>query len=320
MLSSDKDIFVISDLHLGDHGKRDNFFVNGKDKEGNEINRLELFNKFLDMVEQRNGQLVIVGDLFEFWQANIGKVIEKNLALLDRLAKMKAIYVVGNHDIDLEPLIKECSNIFSHPFFAQMTTSFVQNIGEKRFKFFHGHEVDPYNKGDTPGWGRMMAILAGIIEDKIGAKLNDNQSTEDVLVKLGTGIKEKIESALNTVKNTFIREEDGKGMTPAQNKNLVADHFIHMEAERKKDEFEVAVCGHTHMPGKLDNWYVNSGSWVKFADNEPVGDFIWIYKTGEYDVFTFKEAEVQPIETEFVKNPETGLVQNFDFINGCPLK
>ncbi|MDN5279947.1 MAG: UDP-2,3-diacylglucosamine hydrolase [Clostridiales bacterium] len=82
MLNADKDIFVISDLHLGDHGKRDNFTVKGKDKDGNEIDRLELLNEFLDMVEKRDGQLVIVGDLFEFWQANIGEVIRKNLPLL----------------------------------------------------------------------------------------------------------------------------------------------------------------------------------------------------------------------------------------------
>ena len=33
MLNPERDIFVISDLHLGDRGKRDNFFLPGKDQD-----------------------------------------------------------------------------------------------------------------------------------------------------------------------------------------------------------------------------------------------------------------------------------------------
>lgn len=76
-LNNENDIFVISDLHLGDHSKRDNFFVKGKDQDGKEIDRSKLLTEFLDMVEENKGQLVILGDLFEFWQANVGEVIEK---------------------------------------------------------------------------------------------------------------------------------------------------------------------------------------------------------------------------------------------------
>ena len=84
-------IFCVSDLHLCDRGYRDNFAV-----EGREVR----FYKFLDYVEAERAQLYVLGDLFDFWQANLSRAVVAYLDLLTRLDKMQAIYVVGNHDCD----------------------------------------------------------------------------------------------------------------------------------------------------------------------------------------------------------------------------
>ncbi len=325
MINPNRDIFVISDLHLGDHGKRDNFFLTGKSSAGNEIKRSDVFESFLDMVKKRNGQLVILGDLFEFWQANIGEVIRVNLSLLDKLAEMKAVFVVGNHDIDLEPLIESKGNVFKHPFFSLMTTAFITEIGEKRFKFFHGHEIDPYNLGNSPAWGRMMAILAGIAEDHLGAGAGagSEMTTEEVMLKLGVSIKNSFSTLWSGVEerwDEFWGNKHQNGLTPAQSKSLVSEHFQHMEKEREKGEFDIAVCGHTHVAGRFESWYVNSGSWVKFRNGEPVGNFLRIYPTGQIDVCVAYKSRYDYIETEFVRDQSTGIVMNFDFENGEPIK
>ena len=70
-------IFAISDLHLCDRGPRDNFAFNGRE---------ERFYNFLKMVEEAKSRLLILGDLFDFWQVNMGASINAYLPLLDRLA------------------------------------------------------------------------------------------------------------------------------------------------------------------------------------------------------------------------------------------
>ena len=107
-MNEKKDIFVISDLHMGDGGPRDNFAAGDKEQQ------LDLF---IDFVKKENGELIIVGDLFEFWQASLGKVLVMRRPLIDRLSNMGATFVIGNHDSDLEALIG--SDILGPRFFKK---------------------------------------------------------------------------------------------------------------------------------------------------------------------------------------------------------
>ena len=65
-------IFVISDLHMGDGGVRDNFTLGDRKKQ---------LNLFLDHVASQQGELIIVGDLFEFWQMNLSSIVAMHLPL-----------------------------------------------------------------------------------------------------------------------------------------------------------------------------------------------------------------------------------------------
>ncbi len=148
-------IFVISDLHMGDGGPRDNFPLNNREKE---------LGLFLDYVAGQQAELIVLGDLFEFWQMNLSKIVVKHLPLLDRLAAMNATYVLGNHDADFDHFIG--TGFLAHPLFQRMCGPFERQIGGKRFKFMHGHEVDPVNAGDTPGKGESSASSRGCLKTR----------------------------------------------------------------------------------------------------------------------------------------------------------
>src|SRR5262249_3782890 len=67
-----KDIFVISDLHLGDGGARDNFEAGGKTR---------ALRSFLDHVGSEGGELFVLGDLLELWQMNLSVLFVKRREL-----------------------------------------------------------------------------------------------------------------------------------------------------------------------------------------------------------------------------------------------
>ncbi len=249
---SKKPIFAISDLHLGDGGPRDNFDIGIRTRE---------LVAFLDYVEDSDGEIVIVGDFFELWQSNISEVLTHRVWLLDRLAKMNAVYVLGNHDIDLRYFINR-EGWLSHPFFNRMRMSYYTYMGDRLFWFIHGHHVDPYCVSDTPGIGRISAIYTGLKEDRNGgAMLNEYQTVESkVLGRLGK---------LSRLRNWFA----GKPSLAIQ---------MNRKLENMPMAVDVIVCGHTHKPGHRGSWLYNCGTWaegkcsfVKIADNGVAEVFDW---------------------------------------------
>lgn len=182
-----KPLFVVSDLHLGDKGSRDNFHAKIKTLAG-EIDREAEFMSFLNLVKNNNGALAILGDMFEFWQSNIGTVIARNKKLLDALSEMDITVILGNHDSDIFELIQDKELCPRHPFFSKVFSpeDYITPIPEKNINvlrikavqsdstyplkigLMHGHEIDVYNMNATPGIGRMATIFAGVIEDSYG--------------------------------------------------------------------------------------------------------------------------------------------------------
>lgn len=289
-MDATKDIFVISDLHMGDGGARDNFGHAGSE-------RPTQLMAFLDYAENEGGELVIVGDLFEFWQANVSKVIVRNLDLLDRLADLKATYVLGNHDADLLHFIGR--NMLTHSFFKNMTGPFTRNIAGKTFKFMHGHEVDAFNAGDTPGWGRMMAIFAGICEDKVGSPMLGNDPLESLLTRIGEWLLKIAANAYASTKQG-ITKNPKKELTPAQNPDRTAEMIKLYADNRKAEGYEVLIAGHTHHPGRIDNWYFNSGSWATTNNN-----FLRISPNGNIQLFDWIDNQPQHHRAETDAAPNT---------------
>ena len=270
-MNENKDIFVISDLHMGDCGPRDNFAVEDKEKQ------LDLF---LDFVKEENGELIIVGDLFEFWQASLGKVLVKRRPLIDRLSDMGATFVIGNHDSDLEALIG--SDILGPRFFKKMSRAFFRTISGKKFKFMHGHEVDPVNKGDTPGLGRIVAIFAGICEDiNRSPILHTGETVENKLLRIWIWLKMKF-------KEIIIRGRR-RELTPAQNPKRATKMLEEYKKDRMKEGYDIAIVGHTHKVGKFEDWYFNSGCWTEATNN-----FLRISDDGTVRVFDWENGKAIP--------------------------
>lgn len=288
IMNEKKDIFVISDLHMGDGGLRDNFAVGDKEKQ------LDLF---LDFVTKENGELIIVGDLFEFWQASFGNVLVKRRNLIDRLGDMGATFVVGNHDVDLEALIG--SDILSHPFFRKMTVRFLRDIGKKKFMFMHGHEVDPYNRGDVPGLGRIVAIFAGICEDiNRSPVLRTGEHVENWLFKRF----KKLEKMYNCTRKKwervvvgfkgFIAKGRKRRLTPAQSPKRAKEMLGRYRKDRADEGYNIAIVGHTHKVGRFEDWYFNSGSWA-----EKINNYIRITHDGDIGIFDWEDGQPIPNRT-----------------------
>jgi uncharacterized membrane protein HdeD (DUF308 family)/UDP-2,3-diacylglucosamine pyrophosphatase LpxH len=253
----ERDIFVISDLHLGDGGVRDKFEAGGKTLE---------FRSFLDHVGAEGGELYILGDLFELWQMNLSLLLVKRREILDHLAALRLVYVPGNHDVDLVHFIG--TGFLDHPFFAHMRAPFTLELGGRRYRFSHGHETDPWNSGDDPGFGRMLAIFSGIYEDENGSPLlPSGEGVGDVLEQFGESMLTIWKSALMTVKNRPARPRHGEldpsaALTPAQDPDRLVEHVAGVRADLAKGGYDVAVLGHTHKPGRIGDWYFNSGTWI----------------------------------------------------------
>ncbi|WP_437594103.1 metallophosphoesterase [Sorangium sp. So ce1000] len=271
-----RDIFVVSDLHIGDGGARDNFDTGKKAPQ---------LRAFLDHVGSEGGELFILGDLFELWQMNLSLLLVKRRALLDQMATLRMVYVPGNHDIDLLHFIG--TDFLHHPFFATMRAPFVRELGGKRFRFCHGHETDPFNAGDHPGFGRMLTIFAGIFEDENGSPLlTSGESVEDILEQFGDSMLTIWRRAVATMNHRGL---EGKmcptvALTPAQSPDRLGEHVVGMRADLDMGAYDVAVLGHTHKAGRIGGWYFNSGSWTG-----PLNPFLRISPDGHVRYLEWKD-------------------------------
>ena len=233
--------FVVSDFHLCDAGPRDRF---------NYGDRPAKFNRFLDFVGDQGGRLIIAGDLFDLWQCSFSRAFEANLPLLDRLAAMGAVYVLGNHDCDLLQFVGK--HFLNHPIFDNMTVPFVLNDGKIKVKICHGHEADAYCASEMPGIGRMTAILTGLLEDKNGGPMKGKFSVEE----LSVGVLEKLVSWHERIWHR-----------PQRDLALIDGLKQYVD----KGECDFVVGGHTHTPGRKGDWYFNSGCWCLRTNS-----FVWI--------------------------------------------
>jgi UDP-2,3-diacylglucosamine pyrophosphatase LpxH len=161
-----KATYVVSDLHIGDRDSaRYNFGY------GDKLNK---FRRFLEVVG--DSPLLVLGDLFEFWQADIDRAIITNRDLLDTLSAMNVSYIPGNHDQDLSAFYAgtrgETSTFIDHPFFRDRAVRDLGGcrFGPKTFYFRHGHEGDAFNDKPQPDMGRLVTILVALIEDKLKSR------------------------------------------------------------------------------------------------------------------------------------------------------
>ncbi len=250
---------IISDLHLGSTAFNKKKF-------------LEFLN-YLEHIDFK--QLIINGDLFDLWYANLIKIIKQENDVLVRLINLlnkniNIIYIVGNHDIHMlnfkylkHPLWYFLKNIQRFPpfnkyisltLFKNLTNqqlkklSIKENykfkIGQQYFFVTHGHMFDLF----TDRFKRFSIFL-----DKFNLILYFlNRITLPIFnFKISVAAKKGMLSFIPAAKN--IKTRCFKYIVDINKLKLFQNKFTGI------------IIGHLHLP-EVDQQngfvYYNSGDWV----------------------------------------------------------
>ena len=234
----------ISDLHLGDGSRTDDF---NRDKE---------LLKFLEFVENEASELIIVGDLFELWQSKMDKILFRHNEVVSKLLslknKIKVTYVIGNHDYI--PFIKFID--------SGIDISLEYRNQEDGIIAEHGHKYDIFNRYKNPlqaiKWpsGRRFALLAASLERLV------NRDADVWLEKA----LEKTEDFIGHA--ALIRNK----ITPSSQEYLKKGghfgEFTEAVTNHINNRAKIVIFGHTHrcqLATIGQGIYANCGTWVDNA-------------------------------------------------------
>jgi hypothetical protein len=183
----------------------------------------------------------------------------------------------------------------AHPFFARMSRPFTQCIGDKRFKFMHGHEVDPFSDGRIQGIGRIIGAVACRLEYRHGTCILSNDTVTDALLEASEQLL-RFWGWLTRGMNRALRE--CYDMMPAEQVTILTrrirtQHMLRRYyADKTAGLYDVAIVGHTHKAGTFGDWYFNCGSWTGQTNN-----FLRILPDGSISVFDWGKHGPRPNNT-----------------------
>jgi len=220
-------------------------------------------------------------------------ILEKRRPLLDRLARMESVYIPGNHDETADELADPRQP--AHPFFERTAGAFTKTIGEKRFKFMHGHEVDPLITPRVQSLGRLLGSCGAALEFRSGACLLSNDQITEILMEVGEQMLRLWRALANQLNRAAC---ECRHLAPAHpiasmNRRIRMHRMLTRYYEDKqRDFYDVAIVGHTHKAGGFGNWYFNSGSWTGKSNN-----YLRISPAGDVKVFDWNQHGPQPNHT-----------------------
>lgn len=231
----------ISDLHLGDGSRTDDFH---RDKE---------FLKFLEFVKSYAQELIILGDFLELWQADLDRIVFCHSEIINKLLSLrnavKLTYVIGNHDYI--PFIK----------FVDSSDGICLEYRdpENGLVAEHGHQYDIFNRYKNPlraiKWpqGKRLTLLIASLERLVHPNIDQwaqrgLQGLDEFLQKASI-LRNKITPA--------TKEYFRRGGHFGEFEQAVSNHL--------NQGAKVVLFGHTHKC-QLDAFgkgiYANCGSWV----------------------------------------------------------
>ncbi len=237
----------ISDLHLGDGSRTDDFH---RDKE---------FFLFLQFVEREAEELIIVGDFLELWQADLDRVLFRHSDVINKLLslrdKVKVTYLIGNHDHI--PFVK-----FIH---SHIGVGLEYRDIKGGLIAEHGNRYDIFNRYKNPfksiRWpsGKHIAVMIAGLERLVHRDF-------DVWAKRALENTDDFLQEAIRIKNK---------VRPSSKEYLLrGGHFGEFEQAVKEHisrGLRIVVFGHTHRCQLINvedgGIYANCGAWVD--DVEP---------------------------------------------------
>jgi UDP-2,3-diacylglucosamine pyrophosphatase LpxH len=266
-LQADKEItekltLCIPDMHLLERGPNDDFLDGKPEYEERFLSLLD----FLLNLRQEEGdgmEIIQLGDMFDLWQAkwNTNIIVAAYPNILGLLDKMKTIYVVGNHDIDLVRWYKDKGETF-----GRRWRYYSKAEGKLRAMYEHGFQADFANNQESLSGaiGREVTRIVGMMEyiypdiDRILG------STWDSIVRAFSKY------------NVFTPVRDPEGFNSHEYLKFYINLLEKYNRGKTLDQFgpeevdlSLAVIGHTHtarlvkMPQNGKNYYLmDCGSWV----------------------------------------------------------
>jgi UDP-2,3-diacylglucosamine pyrophosphatase LpxH len=222
-----------------------------------------LLHSLLDRIEREDGHLILLGDIIDLWRFRLEGVLERWGDLLDRFDALEVDYIPGNHDAILADNLVLAQE---HPLFRRMRRPFTEQIGERRFRFMHGHEVDPFNPAYLDRWGHWLGILSGLVRFRPLPLLNTQDAVTDWMLEWGEGALHAYQWLLHACREQVTQElhqwPDHRWRrikAPWRTQKMLSRFHRH----REEGLYDVAVAGHTHVAGHFSHWYLNSGCWTK---------------------------------------------------------
>ncbi len=235
----------ISDLHLGDGSRTDDFH---RDKE---------FLEFLAFVESESEELIILGDFLELWQADLDRVLFQHSEIINKLIslknKVRITYVIGNHDYI--PFVKFID--------SRLGICLEYRDPENAIIAEHSHRYDIFNRYKNPlesiKWppGKQFTLLVAGLERLIHPDVD--KWTKKAMVNLDQFLQEVISIRNKVAPST--KEYLRRGGHFGEFEQAVKNHI--------KRGAKIVVFGHTHKPQLQiieKGIYANPGTWVNNAN------------------------------------------------------
>ena len=219
--------YIISDLHLADGRRRDDF----------KKNRTK-FKNFLRMVKNQKSQLIIAGDFLELWQTNPIDIIRTYSDILNELTSIGTKIIIGNHDYYLHHFRK--LNFLHDSYQIPGAKIFIQ----------HGHQFDRFNDPKRLIYiGNLAAMSAGIMEDI-------HPDLDETAMSFLKALHKKLKSAFSPIHTP--------GTNRKQYLSHGGDFSEYLTGAKKLlKKYDYVILGHTHNPGTaFKGRYINAGSWI----------------------------------------------------------
>jgi len=254
-------IIVVSDVHLSE--KPEDKTVERDDREF-----LEFLNHLKDDLLSDGGDLVILGDLIDFWRRDFAKALMEMEDVISVLVSfkddVKVHYVVGNHDYYMLKLKETFVEGFP---FENVAECVRLSDGEENFFFTHGYQLEvlanPYYKSLTSY--KCFAenlCLAGDDTGNAASEFWDTiQRSKSILENLRR-VPSDLSGALKSMMVGPGERLCGRHEAVLTIDNLAKSKSRTVYLGMGIDEF--LIYGHTHMPFYDEEHRVaNVGSWNK---------------------------------------------------------